>query len=134
MYLKSGVSGHTNLCRNKCKMKESAMLNSAINSHPAASVDIDRNAYNAAFYELGLRWHWDADTYQSLLSNAEEKDRIRVYLETQQPHLLRAYDADFLIQAIQTTKARCYDNMAACGAKNAGSINWAEIQSVEVGA
>jgi hypothetical protein len=130
MYLNCSVSEQSNSCRDKCKMKESAMLNSAIN--PA--VDIDRNAYNAAFYELGLRWHWDADTYQSLLSNAEEKDRIRVYLETQQPHLLRAYDADFLIQAIQTTKARCYDNMAACGAKNAGSVNWAEIQSVQVGA
>ena len=24
-----------------------------------SGVDLERNAYNAAFYELGLRWHWD---------------------------------------------------------------------------
>ena len=34
--------------------------------------DVERNAYNAAFYELGLRWHWDSDTYDQLLSNEPE--------------------------------------------------------------
>lgn len=105
-----------------------------MNNHPAVdTAEIHRNAYNAAFYELGLRWHWDVDTYQALQSNADENDRIRVYLETRQPHLLKAYDADFLIEAIQAAKTRCYNNMAACGAKNAPNINWAEIHSVEVG-
>ena len=28
---------------------------------------VHRNAYNAAFYELGLGWHWDAATYDQLL-------------------------------------------------------------------
>ncbi|MHB1200306.1 MAG: hypothetical protein ACYCZ6_12235 [Polaromonas sp.] len=111
------------------------MIGSSIDSHPSASaVDIDRNAYNAAFYELGLKWHWDTETYQALLSNAGEKDRVRIYLETHQPHLLKAYEADFLVEAIQTTKERCYDNMAHCCSKNAGAINWAEIQGVQVGA
>lgn len=111
------------------------MLASSINSHPSPNtVDIDRNAYNAAFYELGLKWHWDADTYQALLSHAGEKDRIRIYLETHQPHLLKAYEADFLVKAIQTAKARCYDNMAHYCSENAGAINWAEIQGVQVGA
>ncbi|MDB5764166.1 MAG: hypothetical protein JWQ21_3161, partial [Herminiimonas sp.] len=41
------------------------MLNAASDRRPAdAAEDIDLNAYNAAFYELGLRWHWDADTYR----------------------------------------------------------------------
>jgi hypothetical protein len=97
------------------------------------TTEIHRNAYNAAFYELGLRWHWDVDTYQALLPNANEDDRLRIYLETRQPHLLKAYDADFLIKAIQATKVRCYDNMVSCGVKNAPNINWAEIHSVEVG-
>ncbi|MDB5767745.1 MAG: hypothetical protein JWQ61_2559, partial [Collimonas fungivorans] len=25
-------------------------------------------AYNTAFHELGLSWHWDYDTYRSLLA------------------------------------------------------------------
>ena len=24
--------------------------------------EMERNAYNAAFHELGFRWHWDSDT------------------------------------------------------------------------
>ncbi|MFC3111328.1 hypothetical protein ACFQAT_10635 [Undibacterium arcticum] len=110
------------------------MFDSKINSDAAANaVDVHRNAYNAAFYELGLRWHWDGDTYQTLLCKADEKDRIRIYLETHQPHLLKAYDADFLIDAIQTTKSRCYDTMTAAGSKLGAYINWAEIQQREVG-
>jgi len=66
----------------------------------------ERNAYNAAFYELGLRWHWDSETYRELQSTACEKERIRRYVKTHQPHLLTAYDVDFLVNAIETTKAR----------------------------
>ncbi|MDP3413139.1 MAG: hypothetical protein Q8S16_08075, partial [Polaromonas sp.] len=37
---------------------------------------------------------------------------VRAYLETEQSHLLRAYEADFLVDAIETTQARCYASMA----------------------
>lgn len=64
--------------------------------------EIERHAYNAAFYELGLRWYWDAETYAALLHFSPEAGaRIRHYLQTCQPHLLTAYDADFLARAIQ---------------------------------
>jgi hypothetical protein len=64
--------------------------------------DRDLDAYNAAFYELGLRWHWDGATYEALLSLAVDgPSRIGHYLQTQQPHLLRAYDADFLVAMIE---------------------------------
>jgi hypothetical protein len=96
--------------------------------------EIHREAYNAAFYELGLSWHWDADTYRNLLpDSAGSNDRIRVYLETRQPHLLKVYDAAFLINAIQVAKARCYDAMSACGRNVAPNVNWAEIQRGQVG-
>jgi len=36
----------------------------------------------------------------------EEKGRVRAYLEAHQPHLLRAYDADFLVDAIQGARNR----------------------------
>ena len=41
--------------------------------------DIERNAYNAAFYELGLRWHWDCETFDALkqsMPTAELKARV----------------------------------------------------------
>lgn len=64
--------------------------------------EVERNAYNAAFYELGLRWHWDGATYGELLMHsAQPRSRIHHYLQTRQPHLLRAYDADFLADAIE---------------------------------
>jgi hypothetical protein len=67
--------------------------------------ETERNAYNAAFYELGLHWHWDSDTYAALLRHSELPDvRLHHYLETEQAHLLKAYDADFLIAAIHERK------------------------------
>jgi hypothetical protein len=110
------------------------MLNSTIHKHPATDADeIHRNAYNAAFCELGLRWRWDINTYRDLLHMSGEKDRLRFYLETRQPHLLKAYDVKFLIDAIQMVKARCYDVMIACGARGGPYVNWVETQSTELG-
>ena len=80
------------------------MFDKKIDRHTAAdaadAVDIHRNAYNAAFYELGLRWHWDGKIYPSVLDHDAERARLRAYVETYQPHLLKAYDADFLIDAV----------------------------------
>ena len=111
------------------------MFNSKFKSHPATdALDLHRDAYNAAFYELGLRWHWDEVIYPSALSPSGERQRLRRYLETQQPHLLTAYDADFLIDAIETAKARCHATMSAAGSRMGGYINWAEMAQGQVGA
>jgi hypothetical protein len=76
--------------------------------------DIDaqahRQAYNAAFEELGLSWHWDPVTYACLPATGPEG--LRAYLEKEHPHLLRAYDAEFLVNAIETAKRRCYEVMS----------------------
>ena len=67
--------------------------------------ELERNAYNAAFYELGLRWHWDRRTYAELLRYSPKAEiRLRHYVETEHPHLLAAYDADFLVAAIHELK------------------------------
>ena len=68
-----------------------------------------RQAYNAAFEELGLSWHWDPITYACLPSRG--RDGLRAYLQKEQAHLLRAYEADFLVNAIETAKARCHEVM-----------------------
>jgi hypothetical protein len=50
--------------------------------------------------ELDLSWQWDPATYGS------GREGLRAYLEKEHPHLLRAYDADFLLQAVEHTRAR----------------------------
>lgn len=97
-----------------------------------AEDEMQREAYNAAFYELGLTWHWDADTYRRLME-AGANDPVRIYLETEQVHMLKAYDAAFLSEAIQAAKARCDAAMRADGRRTPPRVNWAEIHRVQVG-
>jgi hypothetical protein len=86
------------------------MLNALLCQTTAGqAAEAHRHAYNAAFEELGLTWYWDAATYTRL--QAHGRDGVRVYLQTEQAHLLRAYEADFLVEAIETTQARCYAGM-----------------------
>lgn len=61
-------------------------------------------AYNMAFEELGLRFRWDARTLASLASIEGETARIVAYIEAHHPHLLTAYSAEFLSQAILARK------------------------------
>jgi hypothetical protein len=87
------------------------MLNALLSQTAAGqTAEAHRHAYNAAFGELGLTWYWDAATYARL--QAHGRDGVRIYLETEQSHLLRAYEAEFLIDAIETTQARCYASMS----------------------
>lgn len=73
--------------------------------------DAHRHAYNAAFDELGLSWHWDAATYAWV--RAQGRAGLRTYLEREHAHLLRAYEPDFLMNAIETARARCQAAVAA---------------------
>lgn len=79
-------------------------------AHPSQHTDNEaeahRHAYNTAFAKLGLSWHWDAATFFEL--TVQGRDGVRTYLQTEQPHLLRAYEVDFLVEAIETAKASCY--------------------------
>lgn len=81
----------------------SQALHDCVTDH--AMSDAHRHAYNAAFDELGLSWHWDAATYAWV--RARGRDGLHSYLEREHAHLLRAYEADFLVEAIESAKARC---------------------------
>ena len=99
--------------------------------------DRDLNAYNAAFYELGLRWHWDSATYEALLAlGGDGPTRVRHYLQTQQPHLLRAYDVDFLVALIDRKAAA--HRAAADATRQDGTasrfFDWAQARGCELGA
>lgn len=67
------------------------------------SIEDQRHAYNAAFEELSLPWYWDGAT----CARFHGVNGLRAYLKAEQPHLLRAYDEDFLVHAIEAAKARC---------------------------
>jgi hypothetical protein len=97
--------------------------------------EMERNAYNAAFYELGFRWHWDSDTYSELLRQCmNPTERVRHYLETWQPHLLKAYDVAFLVDLIQEKKVAHRRRGTVPGAGASGYFNWAEALGSELGA
>ena len=75
-------------------------------SYRQTAVSAEVDAYNAVFDELGLGWHWDQAVMQQLASITMESERIAEYLRRQHPHLLKAYQVDFLASAIAQTKDR----------------------------
>lgn len=75
-----------------------------------ASSEAHRHAYNTAFHELDLNWHWDAETFARL--HPYGRAGVRSWVEAVCPHLLRAYTADFLVDAIEAAKARCHARIA----------------------
>ena len=98
------------------------MLKALLDNTTTDRADRARHAYNAAFEELGLSWHWDAATYARL--QAGSRDAVRTYLKTEQSHLLRAYEADFLVEAIEAARARCHASMASNRAGMAPCASW----------
>jgi hypothetical protein len=80
----------------------------------AANAEVD--AYNAAFDEIGLDWHWDRATLAELAAIAGDKARVRAYVTRHHPHLLTAYDADFIGDLVAETKARQASRPRGAGA------------------
>ena len=67
--------------------------------------EIERHRYNVAFDELGLGWYWDEQTYAELQSTIHaDRSPVHVYVERHVPHLLRAYDSHFLVDAVEGKK------------------------------
>lgn len=96
--------------------------------------DLDRSAFNAAFYELGLRWHWDGPTWDALAAEPCERTRVSRYIEAAQSHLLRAYDADFLADAILAAQRRCREALATSACLlPPGFKHWIDPRRGEVG-
>ncbi len=103
----------------------------AHSAHPAVWAELD--AYNASFHDLGLRWHWDVDTFLDLQAHTDPGERIRRYLEARHPHLLRAYDAEFLASAIEVRKNGFHKARVAIG-DTGPCFDWAQSSAGELGA
>jgi HAD superfamily hydrolase (TIGR01509 family) len=77
--------------------------------------DGHRPAFNAAFAEAGLAWHWGAEEYRDLLAVAGGKERIRHFCEQQDPEFLARPDADEAIAELHADKTKRYVAYAAEG-------------------
>ena len=74
-----------------------------------------RKAFNHAFAEAGLEWHWDQALYDKLLAVTGGKERIRYYIEAFGGQGAPADSLDEFIPALHARKTAAYTDMVAGG-------------------
>lgn len=74
----------------------------------ADTEDAHRDAFNAAFSEVGLGWYWDEPLYTRLLNVAGGKERIAHYWRCVEPEEAAGALAAQTIDAVHAIKTRCY--------------------------
>ena len=77
--------------------------------------DGHRPAFNAAFAEVGLPWHWDEALYGELLQVTGGKERIRFFCDRHAPEFLHQADAAARIRELHAAKTRHYVALCAQG-------------------
>ena len=77
--------------------------------------DGHRPAFNAAFREAGLDWHWDEALYGELLAVTGGKERILHYVSRHRPDFARLPDLNERIAALHKAKTRHYTQLATAG-------------------
>jgi len=70
--------------------------------------DGHRVAFNLAFRDAGLDWHWDVATYGELLTVTGGKERIRYFIETHDPALPETDDLAGWIAGLHKAKTAYY--------------------------
>lgn len=81
----------------------------------ATEAERELDAYNAAFDELELDWHWSRATLDELASISGEQERITAYLRAHRPHLLKVHDAAAIASEIVEVKERMRARSASRG-------------------
>src|SRR5476651_1256006 len=89
--------------------EETTMNRSQATIADARELQTQLCAYNSAFEELDLMFRWDVETLRSLAHAPSDQARIAQYIELHCPHLLKAYSAEFLCQAIVDRKNAYYE-------------------------
>lgn len=77
--------------------------------------DGHRVAFNQAFAEAGLDWHWDVALYGKLLAITGGKERMHHYLDRYRPDWTRPADLVGLIARLHAAKTRYYTALLAQG-------------------
>lgn len=75
-----------------------------------------RVAFNRAFKEFGLDWHWSAGLYGELLAVTGGKERIRLYVETYANQMLGRADLGAWVASLHQRKSEIYSELVLSGA------------------
>lgn len=78
--------------------------------------DGHRPAFNAAFAELGLSWHWGESFYGTLLIKGGGLERLYFYAENFDHETRARPDFDDLMDRVHEIKTRNYQRLLAAGA------------------
>jgi HAD superfamily hydrolase (TIGR01509 family) len=78
--------------------------------------DGHRPAFNAAFAEVGLPWHWDEAFYGTLLGIAGGRERIRHYAEHYDRATAERPDFEALLERMHEIKTKNYQRLLGAGA------------------
>jgi beta-phosphoglucomutase-like phosphatase (HAD superfamily) len=81
----------------------------------AETEEIHRSAFNQAFHDAGLPWHWDQPLYGALLAVTGGKERLHHYLESQRLDVETAASRS-LIAALHERKTAVYGERVLSGA------------------
>jgi HAD superfamily hydrolase (TIGR01509 family) len=77
--------------------------------------DGHRPAFNKAFDEVGLKWHWEPDFYGTLLEVTGGRERIRYYAEKHDPATRARPDFEELLEKVHQLKSAHYQKLLASG-------------------
>lgn len=77
--------------------------------------DGHRVAFNAAFREYGLDWHWDVALYGNLLAVTGGKERMKYYVEHFHTEYVQPTDFNELVAELHRAKTRHYTEMLGRG-------------------
>jgi len=77
--------------------------------------DGHRVAFNLAFADAGLDWHWGEALYGELLAVTGGKERIRFFVERHLPEFAARPDFDALVKALHATKTAHYVRLVETG-------------------
>lgn len=84
----------------------------------ADTEDAHRIAFNAAFRDAGLAWHWSRAAYAGLLAVAGGKERIRAYwrhYRNKRDPSADAVEADAIVDALHARKTLHYARLVEAG-------------------
>ena len=77
--------------------------------------DGHRPAFNQAFSDAGLDWHWDVALYGKLLAVTGGKERMKYYVEQFRPDYQKPANFDEMVAELHKSKTRHYATLAAHG-------------------
>ena len=70
--------------------------------------DGHRVAFNQAFADAGLDWHWDIETYGKLLAVTGGKERMKFYVEQFRPDYQKPAEFDDMVARLHAAKTEHY--------------------------